>query len=425
MKSIQRFFQLILGCVLICCMLTACQKDSQTTATEDNKTSEVQQEQAENKKTENNETGNDEIGNNPTEEATNQENTNNEPGSVTEEPKATEEANGGNEKTNLIEDQTFEVTLKPFGKVRFESYQPDAEEPLADVTFAIVKDEEVVSTLPGVFEDNIRANEMFNQVEAVSFLDYNQDGWDDIIIICSYSPASGPDVGTGYSEVRIYSGSEDGTFTFEEELSNDANSALAEKTIQSVKGFIGVGRTESSVADDVSFQHAYVEYLQNAEEEDPFEGYALIYLDDDDIPEVVEVGSFEAMGCKILNYSNGEVRETQLNRLYFSYIERGNLLCNSEGNMDNYYDLVYSIIDGEMTLIAYGYYGAEDNSNVQFDEAGEPIYVYEWNGVKMEKEEYEKELNAVYDTKKAVDGYVWEELYSKEEVILAIEKLGE
>ena len=389
MKSIQRFFQLILGCVLICCMLTACQKDSQTTATEDNKTSEVQQEQAENKKTENNETGNDEIGNNPTEEATNQENTNNEPGSVTEEPKATEEANGGNEKTNLI------------------------------------KDEEVVSTLPGVFENNIRANEMFNQVEAVSFLDYNQDGWDDIIIICSYSPASGPDVGTGYSEVRIYSGSEDGTFTFEEELSNDANSALAEKTIQSVKGFIGVGRTESSVADDVSFQHAYVEYLQNAEEEDPFEGYALIYLDDDDIPEVVEVGSFEAMGCKILNYSNGEVRETQLNRLYFSYIERGNLLCNSEGNMDNYYDLVYSIIDGEMTLIAYGYYGAEDNSNVQFDEAGEPIYVYEWNGVKMEKEEYEKELNAVYDTKKAVDGYAWEELYSKEEVILAIEKLGE
>ena len=420
MKSIQRFFQLILGCVLICCMLTACKKDAQTTATEDNKTSEVQQEQAENKETENNETGN-----NPTEEAINQENTNNEPGSVTEEPKATEEANDGIEKTNLIEDQTFEVTLKPFGKVRFESYQPDAEEPLADVTFAIVKDEEVVSTLPGVFENNIRANEMFNQVEAVSFLDYNQDGWDDIIIICSYSPASGPDVGTGYSEVRIYSGSEDGTFTFEEELSNDANSALAEKTIQSVKGFIGVGRTESSVADDVSFQHAYVEYLQNAEEEDPFEGYALIYLDDDDIPEVVEVGSFEAMGCKILNYSNGEVRETQLNRLYFSYIERGNLLCNSEGNMDNYYDLVYSIIDGEMILIAYGYYGAEDNSNVQFDEAGEPIYVYEWNGVKMEKEEYEKELNAVYDTKKAVDGYVWGELYSKEEVILAIEKLGE
>ena len=33
--------------------------------------------------------------------------------------------------------------------------------------------------------------------------------------------------------------------------------------------------------------------------------------------------------------------------------------------MDYYYDLVFRLENGELNLIASGYYGAEDNSNVQ------------------------------------------------------------
>lgn len=84
--------------------------------------------------------------------------------------------------------------------------------------------------------------------------------------------------------------------------------------------------------------------------------------------------------------------------------------------MDTYYDLVYSIIDGELTLIGAGYYGAEDNSHVQYDENGEPIYQYEWEGESMSREEYGKALNSVYDMSKSRDGYVWGELYSVEEL---------
>ncbi|MCA4989502.1 hypothetical protein HP394_18840, partial [Clostridioides difficile] len=94
--------------------------------------------------------------------------------------------------------------------------------PLADVLFEIKKAGKTVCLLDGVYEDNIRSNETFNKVEAVSFPDYNSDGFNDIIIICSYSPASGPETGTGYPEVRIYSGNTDGSFALESSLSENA-----------------------------------------------------------------------------------------------------------------------------------------------------------------------------------------------------------
>lgn len=178
---------------------------------------------------------------------------------------------------------------------------------------------------------------------------------------------------------------------------------------------------DAAVVGDVDWKQAYIDYLQYDSESEYMDGYNLIYLDDDDIPELVEVGNCAAAGCRIINYSNGTVHVTWLSRLYFTYIERKNLLCNSEGNMDCYYDVVYSIIDGEMQTIAQGFYGAEDNSNVQYDAAGNPIYYYEWNGVRMTQEEYERELSKVYDVDRAVDGYQYDNLYTVEEMIEVIE----
>lgn len=170
-----------------------------------------------------------------------------------------------------------------------------------------------------------------------------------------------------------------------------------------------------------AWQQAYADYLLNDSDAAAQEGYTLITMSGDEIPQLVEVGIDEATGCRIIYYAKGEVHSAQLNRLYFSYIPGENLLCNSEGLMDTYYDLVYSIVDGEMTLIAAGYYGAEDNSNVQFDAEGNPVYQYEWNGMEMSKEEYEDELLSVYDTSRAVS-YDYSSLYSADEMIEVIEK---
>lgn len=324
--------------------------------------------------------------------------------------------NGG----KLIENQTFQLNLTPYGQVTFVSCEPDTDlDPMADAAFSVQRDGQVLYTLPGVFADNVRANEIFYEVEAVSFPDINQDGYDDIIIICSYEPASGPDRGTVHQEARIYMGSTDGSFTLEKDLMDETNSALAVITIESVKGFLGIGRADAGAQ---TWQQAYIGLIQNDQVLGGYEGYDLIYLDDDEIPELVEIGNSAAAGCRLISYFDGELDVTQLNRLNFSYLEREGLLCNSDGNMDNYYDLVYRLADGKLTLIAQGYYGAEDNSRVQFDESGEPIYRYDWNGTEMSSGEYEKELNAVFDTKRAKE-YAWPGI-SAEEMIGKIEALA-
>ncbi|MCX4372209.1 MAG: hypothetical protein OSJ58_10345 [Dysosmobacter sp.] len=71
--------------------------------------------------------------------------------------------------------------------------------------------------------------------------------------------------------------------------------------------------------------------------------------------------------------------------------------------MDVYWDGIYVLRDGQFTEIAHGNYGAEDNSNVQFDENRIPIYVYSWNEVSVTKQEYEEALAREFDVSAAQD----------------------
>lgn len=167
---------------------------------------------------------------------------------------------------------------------------------------------------------------------------------------------------------------------------------------------------------------AYVDYLENVSDTEGQQGYTLIYLDDDDIPELVEVGKSEAAGVRIVNYSNGSVHVNGINRLYFTYIEGKNLLCNSDGLMDSYYDYIYSIVDGELTLVAQGHYGAKDGTGLRFDKNGMPIYTYDWNGEDVSEDEYNADFAKVYDSSAATEGYDTDRLESVGEVIDEIEK---
>lgn len=128
--------------------------------------------------------------------------------------------------------------------------------------------------------------------------------------------------------------------------------------------------------------------------------FSLIYVDDDDIPELVCDTGVEAGGCLILTYHNGEMDALQTRRLNFDYIERGGLLCNSDGNMGYYYDMVYKIQDGKWVLAGEGQYGDPEGGPVE-DENGDLIFEYFWEGEKMSQEDYEAELSKVYDRKQA------------------------
>lgn len=323
----------------------------------------------------------------------------------------------------LIEDQTFTTLLRPLGEITFASYEPDtSENPLSDVVFLIEKDDTILTNLPGVTEENI-APEAFAKIEAISFTDYNYDNYDDIIMVLDYYLGAGPQAATPHSLIRYYTGSAEGTFTYEAETSEAATSALAEHTIQTAKNFVSGKRVDDPGEREsvlTPWQEAYLTYLTNDTDPEAQKGYTLINLTDDNVPQIAEIGIDAATGSRIIHYANGEAHITQLNRLYFTYIPRENLLCNSEGNMDHYYDLIYRLKDGEMTLVSSGYYGAEDNSRIQLDENGDPIYQYEWNGISMTQKEYEQEFSQFYDQSKAKT-YDYDNIYTLEELQTAIE----
>lgn len=180
---------------------------------------------------------------------------------------------------------------------------------------------------------------------------------------------------------------------------------------------------DESVGED--WKQAYADYLPEHTVDIYPRRFVLIYLDDDDIPEIADIGRAEAEGSRILNYSNGAVHETQLRRLSFSYIPRGNLLLNNEGNMGHYIATVYSIVDGQMTVIANGTKDTIEDPPV-LDESG---YSYTWNGTPVTAEEYKAELAAVFDESLAVYSYDlydpiadYDGLYTAEEII---EQLGD
>lgn len=151
---------------------------------------------------------------------------------------------------------------------------------------------------------------------------------------------------------------------------------------------------------------AYHDYLNENPAEDGGYCYALIYIDDDSIPELVISTEFEAGGCQILTWHDGKTDVLQTSRLYFTYIERGNKLDNEDGHMGYYYDLIYSIEDGKWKEIWNGEYSgfAEDGSDDYDDETGRYICTdYLIDGKETDRETYNKELKKVYDHSKASD----------------------
>ena len=64
---------------------------------------------------------------------------------------------------------------------------------------------------------------------------------------------------------------------------------------------------------------------------------------------------------------------------------------------------------------------AEDNSNIQFDSEGYPIYNYYWNGNKVSNEvEYEELFNQVFNKGKAKNPYENDNVYDYQEIIKQI-----
>lgn len=135
--------------------------------------------------------------------------------------------------------------------------------------------------------------------------------------------------------------------------------------------------------------------------------YCLIDVNGDDTPELVVNTGFEAGGCQIYTYSDGQAHVLPTNRLHFTYLPGQNLLCNSEGSMGYYYDIISQIQDGKWVTVVSGEY---DTTNGECDEE-RGRYIcrnYIWNQKPVTREAYMAAFDAVYDETSAVEatGYV-------------------
>lgn len=197
---------------------------------------------------------------------------------------------------------------------------------------------------------------------------------------------------------------------------------------ESAAGEAARENTDAS-AQEKSWQQVYLEYFEEQQREmdesrrerglesadflDLYT-YSLIYVNDDEIPELVMDSGVSAGGAVILTCGNGQVDEWMALRCNFDYIERGNQIHNPGGLMGTYYDRIAAIENGVWTDVAEGNYG-DPPEGVVLDEEGNFVYEYFWEEEPVTEQGYAERLNAVYDTKKAVDPerwYIGEELVS-------------
>lgn len=147
------------------------------------------------------------------------------------------------------------------------------------------------------------------------------------------------------------------------------------------------------------WQEAYAAYIE--EEDKKWNNtYSLIYVNEDDIPELVIDTGIEAGGCEILTFLNGEIDVLQTDRLTFYYIEGQNLLNNAGGNTGFYYDYIYSIENGKWVSKGIGEYYEYWPEDVT--DYSDIIFIYEWNGKRVDEEKYNESVKAVFDMEQAI-----------------------
>ena len=160
------------------------------------------------------------------------------------------------------------------------------------------------------------------------------------------------------------------------------------------------------------WKQAYLDYMAENRNYDSFGNeitiYVLININDDAIPELYIDYMYTSDGSVLCTYADGELVTQDMWASGLSYLEGQNLFDETGGHMDEYWDRVYKIEDGQFVMVADGEYGAEDNAHVQVDAYGEPIYQYYWNNEKLDSETaYKNQLNRVFDTSKAIN--IWDE----------------
>ena len=128
--------------------------------------------------------------------------------------------------------------------------------------------------------------------------------------------------------------------------------------------------TDKRLKDFETWQEAYIDFMNKPESiiwlnGDDWEEYSLIYVDDDDIPELYIYTGGMASGEFVISFYDGNLGVMNRGRIGLRYIEYGGRLYSGAGNMGFHPCNVYLLEKGEFSEIGTGWlsenYDAEKN----------------------------------------------------------------
>lgn len=320
---------------------------------------------------------------------------------------------------DLIEAQSYHAELEPLGDVFFAPFYPDTEaDPMADVSFGLVMDNDLKMTLNPMEEGNVRRDRIFTGVDAVDFTDYNGDGGTDIITVCSYQLVDGRGNRTGETrEARVYTMKTDPDYPMpllDREKTEAVNSHVEPLNITNITQYL-TGKSDGKAQKYSSWKEAYAGQLRSLNQ-DEYKGFALIHLNEGRTPAFVQYGATKAKGTTIVVYRNGSLDETWLNRRDFEYLEYENLLHSSSGIDNLSFDTIYSISRGRLKVSVQGYYGNRHFARDRKNADGTSGCQYFWEGGEVSRNGYRDGFHFVFDRSRAKK-FTEKDLISAEEML--------
>ena len=318
---------------------------------------------------------------------------------------------------DLIEAQSYLAELDDEGEVLFAPFFPDtAVSGNADVSFGLVRRHALLALLDPMEEGNIRTDLTFEGVDAVDFTDYNADGCQDILTVCRYTRTGSDSRRTnGIREARVYTGQKEGFPVLNLKKTEEVNKNVHTLDITDITQYL-TGESDGSTKKYNSWKEAFADRIQHTDKNE-YDGFALIYLNDDRVPELVQAGATSAKGATVVVYKNGSLQETWLNRRSFRYLEYENLLYSASGMENLHFDSFYSITGGQLGLSVQGYYGNKEFARVRYDEKGKEIYNYFWDGGEVSRSGYSDGIMFVFDLSRAKTCGEGENILTAEEML--------
>ena len=289
----------------------------------------------------------------------------------------------------LILDYCYEMVLPSCGTCQFLVYEPD--EASDDITMVTARDGEIVYFVYGPNYNNLLEGMTFDHIVDMGFSDYNNDGFVDIAMNINYKLDNGED----YYQLRVYRGDQNGYFVKEEDKAEECYGCVGLDTgvedINASSMFSLLSYSYRDIEED--WISAYVGIFEVLDD-DPDVTYDFLYIDNNDIPEILGEGSYEALGNKIYSTYEGQVYVLEMERLFFEYFYKEGLINNTDGISGYYFDRVYRLNKGRFSLVFDGSYGIDyEKEEESFEEATCDFLI---GSQPVSKEEYKSKLKEAF-----------------------------